>query len=898
MQSAHIGDVDIRIIYCSPLATFARDKTVNQLNMGSIAYTPRVVIIGAGIVGTNLADELVSRGWSNITVVEQGPLDLPGGSTSHAPGLVFQTNPSRTMSRFARYTMEKLLSLEEEGQSCYNQVGGLEIATTPERVEELKRKHGYASSWDIEAHLLNPDECLEKYPLLDKAQVLGGLHIPSDGLALAARAVQLLIKRTSKAGVQYIDKTPVTGIERLDGHVTGVKTPNGTIPADIVVSCAGFWGVEIGAMVGLTVPLLPLAHQYVKTTAVSGLAGKNSQPNGASLPILRHQDQDLYYREHGDQIGIGYYGHDPKPVVAKSLGPTPSKTDDKTMPSRLEFTPNDFAPAWKESQSFLPALQQTTIADGFDGIFSFTPDGMPLLGEAPQTKGFYVAEAVWVTHSCGVARSVAELLTDGKSSIDLTECDIRRFEEVQLTKSYIHTTSAQNFVEVYDILHPLQPRENPRNIRVSPFHARQVSLGAYFLEGGAWERPYWYESNAKLISSLPAPWTPVHRDPWSSRYYNPIAAAEAYQTRNGVAMYDMTPLRRLEVYGPGAATLLQRLCTGDVSKDPGAVTYTLLLDAHGGIKSDITVARLDHLTFQVGCNGPADTAYFSREALTQSTTTPSQYVTVRDITSGTCCVGLWGPKARSVLAGICAADLTNTPKTGLRYFRCKRTSIAAIPVTLMRLSYVGELGWEIYTTSDRGQALWDAIWAAGEPHGVIAAGRTAFNSLRLEKGYRSYGADMTSEHGPEEAGLGWAVKMGKEGGFVGRDALAKLAETGKSAPRKLRCLVVDDGRSVVLGKEPVFIHKQSHANGTAQMPPHHHLTVNGSTPSRHPHEKAIGYITSAAFGYTVGKPIAYGWLNNGVEEGDKVEIEYFGKRIVATVTAEPLVDPGMERLRG
>ncbi|KAJ9641144.1 hypothetical protein H2199_005812 [Coniosporium tulheliwenetii] len=813
--------------------------------MGSVTppSLPRVVIIGAGIVGTNLADELVLRGWTDITVIDQGPLDMPGGSTSHAPGLVFQTNPSKTMTLFAKYTVEKLLSLEWDGENCFNQVGGLEVATTPARLEELKRKHGYAASWGIDARLISAEECLKIYPNLNKDMVLGGLHIPSDGLALAAGAVQLLIARTREAGVRYLGSTPVTGIERAEGHVTGVTTPNGTVPADIVVSCAGFWGVE--------------------TTAVPALAGRNPRPNGASLPILRHQDQDLYYREHGDQYGIGYYGHKPMPVVAASLGLTPEHVDKKNMPSRLEFTPEDFDPAWKESRKLLPALQGTEIADGFNGIFSFTPDGGPLVGQAPHLDGFYVAEAVWVTHSAGVARAVAEVLTTGRSKIDLADCELSRFEEVQLTPEYVKETSQQNFVEVYDILHPLQPRESPRDLRVSPFHARQHELGAFFLEAGAWERPYWYKANERLVKDLPLEWQPVERDAWSTRYYSPIAAAEAWKTRTAVAMYDMTPLRRLEVSGPGAVDLLQRLCTGDVSKKPGAVTYTLFLNEYGGVRSDLTVARIEDELFQVGVNGPVDTAYVTRAARLQSRQTPNRWVQVRDITGGTCCIGLWGPRARDVITSVSADDFTNK---GLRFFRCKKANIAGIPVTAMRLSYVGELGWEIYTSADRGQALWDVLWKAGQPHGVVAAGRSAFNALRLEKGYRSWGADMTTEHDPYEAGVGFAVKAGKEG-YVGRVALEGRSE--KTATQRLRCLTVDDGRSVVLGKEPVF--------------------HNG---------KSIGYVTSAAFGYTIRKPVAYAYLPSTVVEGDSVEIEYFGRRIPATVTPEPLYDPDMSRLRG
>ena len=828
-----------------------------------MSLAQRVVIIGAGIVGTNLADELVSLGWSDITVVEQGPLEMPGGSTSHAPGLVFQTNPSKSMTLFAKYTVEKLLSLEKDGASCFNQVGGLEVATTPERLQELKRKHGYATSWGIEASLITPQECLQRYPLLNPDVVLGGLHIPSDGLALAARATQLLIERTRTAGVTYLGGTPVTGIEQADGRVTGVQTPNGVVPADVVVSCAGFWGVEVGAMVGMSIPLLPLAHQYVKTTAVPQLVGRNDQPNGAGLPILRHQDQDLYYREHGDRYGIGSYGHRPMPVVAASLGLTPEQVDEHHMPSRLAFTPEDFEPAWKASQELLPALAGTEIADGFNGIFSFTPDGGSVVGQSPDVDGFWVAEAVWVTHSAGIARAVAEVLTTGRSRIDLAECEVSRFEDVQIARSYVEETSQQNFVEIYDILHPLQPKESPRNLRVSPFHARQRELGAVFFEGGAWERPYWYEANAALVDELPAEWQPVERDAWSSRFYSPVAAVEAWKTRTAVAMFDMTPLRRLEVSGPGAVDLLQRLCTGDVAKKPGAVTYTLLLDEQGGIRSDITVARLDEETFQVGANGPVDLVYLNREARRQRRETPERWVQVRDITGGTCCIGLWGPYARDLVASISPDDFSNE---GLRFFRNKKATIGGVRVTAMRLSYVGELGWELYTTADNGQRLWDALWQAGQSYGVVAAGRTAFNALRLEKGYRSWGTDMTTEHDPYEAGVGFAVRMAKES-FVGRSALEGRSED--TASRRLRCLTVDDGRSVVLGKEPVLLDGER-----------------------------VGYVTSSAFGYTVGKPIAYAYLPSSLGEGATVELEYFGRRITATVTPEPLYDPEMTRLRG
>ncbi|CAI7583352.1 unnamed protein product [Penicillium bialowiezense] len=825
-----------------------------------MSQSQRVVIIGAGIVGTNLADELVSRGWKDITVVEQGPLSMPGGSTSHAPGLVFQTNTSKTMTHLARYTVEKLLSIKKDGKTCFNQVGGLEVATTPARLEELKRKHGYATSWGIESRLVSAEECFQR------DMVLGGLHIPSDGLALAARATQLLIERTTKAGVRYLGHTPVTGIERAGRRVTGVNTPGGIIPAEIVVSCAGFWGVELGAMVGVQIPLLPLAHQYAKTTAVPALAGRaiNSSINGmnAELPILRHQDQDLYYREHGDQYGIGYYGHRPMPVVASSLGLTPQHVDDKHMPSRLDFTTEDFDPAWKETQKLLPILQQTEIADGFNGIFSFTPDGGPILGQPSHLDGFYVAEAVWVTHSAGVARALAQILTTGQSEIDVSECQLSRFEQIQLSHDYVSETSQQNFVEIYDILHPLQPRTSPRNLRVSPFHARESELGAFFLETGGWERPWWYEANKDLVKALPLSWKPVDRDPWSAQFHSPISAAEAWKTRNAVAMFDMTAFHRFEVSGPGAVSLLQRLTTSDMTTKVGTVTYTLLLNNHGKILTDIFTHRLAEDVFQIGANTATDLAYLEREASIQGQNSPAKWVQVRDITGSTCCIGLWGPRARDVLSGITTEDLSNA---GLPYFSLKNTILAGIPVTLIRKSYVGELGWEIQTSAEYGQRLWDTIWQAGKLHGLIAAGRSAFNSMRIEKGYRIYGSDMTTEHNPFEAGVSHAVDPTKSADFVGKAALQRLA--AQTPARRLRPLTIDDGRSMVLGKEPVL--------------------CNG---------KPAGYVTSAAFGYSIGKPVAYAWLPGNLGDGESVELVYFGKKIRATVAAESLYDPEMSRL--
>ena len=822
--------------------------------MSTPGATPRVVVIGAGIVGANLADELTLRGWSDVTVLDQGPLPLAGGSTSHAPGLVFQTNSSRSMVQFATYTVDKLKGLDVDGAWCFNQVGGLEVATTPERLVELERRLGWAQAAGVAGEVVGPEECVARHPLLDRDQVLGGLWTPTDGLAKAPRAVVALMRRATAAGAVFRGNVRVLDVEKSGGRVTGVRTTDGVVPADVVVTCAGFWGPAVGAMVGMRVPLLPLAHQYAKSGQLPELVGRNSELAEAGLPIVRHQDRDLYFREHGDRLGIGSYAHRPMPVRLTDLDDDGEVTT-ASMPSMLPFTEEDFASSWEDSQVLLPALRGSKVEEGFNGVFSFTPDGGSLVGESKEVAGFYVAEAVWVTHSAGIARAVAELLVDGRSSVDLHALDVHRFEEVQLDPGYVSETSQQNFVEIYDILHPLQPRTSPRDLRTSPFHAREVELGAVFLEAGGWERPHWYEANADLVDALPPEWRPPARDSWSGQFHSPVAAVEAWKTRTAVAMYDMTPLKRVEVSGPGSVEFLERLTTSTMDKSVGSVTYTLFLDGAGGVRSDVTVARLGPELFQIGINSGADTAYLQREA-------PAG-VTVRDTTGGTCCVGLWGPLAREVIARVSGDDFSNE---GLKYFRARRATVGGVPVTALRLSYVGELGWEIYTSAEHGARLWDALWAAGRESGIVAAGRAAFNALRLEKGYRSWGTDMTTEHDPYEAGVGFAVRSPLDS-FVGGPALA--GRSAETVSRKLTCLTVDDGRSVVLGGEPVLV------DGTV-----------------------AGYVTSAAFGPTVGRPVAYAWLPAGLPVGAGVEIQYFADRVAASVAAEPLVDPGMERIRG
>lgn len=791
--------------------------------------SPRVVVIGSGVVGAAVADELTERGWTDVTVLDRGALALPGGSSSHAPGLVFQANPNRTMGRFARYTVEKLSGLDVDGLWCFNQVGGLEVATLPERVDELHRRQGHLASIGVPAQVVGPQECARLHPLVEQDAVLAGLHIPTDGLAKAPRAVEAQARRATARGARFLGEQRVVEVVQAGGRVTAVRTETDTFPADFVVQCTGFWGPLTGALVGLPTPLLPMAHQFARTAPVPGLADLGTRE--AAAPVLRHQDKDLYFREFGARLGIGSYAHRPIPVDPANL---PTHTD---MPSSLDFTPEDWAPAYADARALLPALEGVEIEHGFNGVFSFTADGMPLLGEHPTLSGYWVAEAVWVTHSCGVARALAEWMVDGHPSLDVHGCDLNRFTEAQRSPAYVEQRASRNFAEVYDILHPLDPPAAPRPMRTSPFHPRHVELGAVFTEIGGWERPLWFASNA----AAPAP----ERDAWAVKHWSPIAVGEALATRESVALYDMTPLTRVEVSGPGACAFLDGLTSNTVDVAVGRVVYTLMLTAAGGVLSDLTVTRLGAELFQVGANGEVDVDRLRRLA-------PAG-VSVRDVTAGTCGVGLWGPRALDVLSAVSTDDLT------FGYFRARTIHVGAIPVLALRVSYVGELGWELYTSADQGLALWDALWAAGAEHGMVPAGRHAFTSLRLEKGYRASGADMTSEDTAVEAGLAFAVKPGEYPG-----AAATLAD-----PRRRLVPLQLDPAHAVLGGEPVFAG-----------------------------EACVGHVTSAAYAPSIGAFLAYARVPTALAEpGTALTVQYVGEHLPAVVVSEPVFDPEGKRLR-
>lgn len=805
-----------------------------------------VVIVGAGIVGCSAAYHLSKLGWRDIVVVDQGPLFETGGSTSHAPGLIFQTNSSRLMTEMAKYTVGLLGDLTYEGEPCFYPVGGIEVAYTEERLTDLMRRQGWATSYGLETHLITPREVKDHIPILNDKVIKGGYYVPSDGDTRGWQAAGSLAEKAIASGAaEFNGKVRVTGIETRNGHVSAVNTDQGRITCDYLLLCTNIWGPVLADPLGIRLPLMAVEHQYLITEPLAELAGET---RFIAHPILRHQDYAMYFRQHADAYGIGSYKHDPLLVDPHDIG----------MTAMRPFTPGDFDTAERAAAELLPPLKGKPYATQFNGMFTFTIDGFPIMGES-HVRGLWTAIGIWVTHSGGAGKTIAEWMTHGHTEWDTREANINRFHSHQASPPYIHARCAQQYREVYDIIHPLQQMESPRNLRLASFHSRLVEQGGHFFESAGWEVAQWYEANRSLAENyegqIPA------RQGWEARNWSPIQGAEHLAVREHAGLFNLSGFTRIMVAGPGALALLQRLTANDIDRPLGTVVYTAMLNNAGGIKADVTVTRhsTDRFVILTGAsNGQQDLAWIRGHAPQDGS------VFVFDMTSESAGIGLWGPAARDILASTTSSDISNA---AFPYFTSKSLYVGTVPVIALRLSYAGELGWELYCASEKGQHLWDVLWESGQPYGLIAAGNGAFNSLRLEKGYRAWGSDIHTEYTPDEAGLGWAVRL-EQGDFIGRDALIRSREQGVA--RRLCCMTLDDPEAVVLGKEPIRVDQE-----------------------------VVGYVTSADYGYSVGKHIVYGYLPvRYASVGQSVTITYFDQNHLATVVEDPLFDPGMTRLKG
>lgn len=811
----------------------------------------RIVIIGAGIVGCTTAYHLAKLGWRDIVVLDQNELYETGGSTSHAPGLIFQTNSSKMMAGFAMETVELIKSFDTPAKRTLYQTGSLEVAYTPARLADLYRRQGWATAYGLEGHVISPAEVQALIPLLDPAVIHGGYYVPSDADAKAVNYVEQLAAAAQEEGaVKFYGDVPVLDLEfeTQRNRISGVVTPQGKIKTELVLLCTNIWAPVLGDKVGVKIPLLAVEHQYAITEPLPELAGETRE---VVHPILRHQDHAMYFRQHFDAYGVGSYQHEPLLVDPFTVG----------RRAKRDFTPEHFDQAWKSTKALLPPLGQVGLKTRFNGMFAFTIDGMPILGES-QVKGFWTAVGIWVTHSGGVARAVANWLNDGGTDQDLREADINRFHAHETTASFVLARCHTQYDEVYDILHPLDQLKHPRGLRVAPYQARLEAQRGHFFASAGWEVAHWYERNARLLDVYGDRVPP--REGWAARNWSRLEGIEHLAVRQHAGLFNLSPFTKIEVRGPQALPLLEHLAANKLDRPAGTVVYTAFCNERGGIRADLTVTRLGDDSFLVltgGSTGPRDLDWIRRQA--DRLGYGDGALSITDRTSAYAGLGLWGPKARDILQSLTPADVSNE---AFRYFTAQPLEIGPVPAYALRLSYVGELGWEIYCPVEYGLRLWDLLWNAGQAHGLIACGGAAFNTLRLEKGYRLWGADIHTEYNPYEAGLGWAVRLQK-GNFLGRDALAQLKEQDLRC--KLCCLTFDDPQAVALGKEPIL--------------------SNGRT---------LGYVTSAGYGYSVAEFIFYGYLPiEHAGPGSQVEVAYFDRRFGATVTDEPLFDPQQSRLK-
>jgi 4-methylaminobutanoate oxidase (formaldehyde-forming) len=806
----------------------------------------RAVIIGGGVGGTSIAYHLAELGWADVLLVDRA--ELTSGSTFHSAGLVGQLRSSVTLTKMMMYGVElyRRLAAETGVDPSWHEVGSLRLASTTERMEELTRQAGWAKTFGLPLALIGPQEAGALFPLMSLEGVLGAVHLPTDGWLDPSGLAQAMAAGARKRGVRIETHTRVTGIDVQAGRVTGVRVmrqgEERSIAAEVVVNAGGMFAPEIGRLAGVNVPIIPMAHEYLFTEPIEGVS--------SSLPTMRDPDNLVYYREEVGGLCMGGYERHPAPW---SLDGVPADFNGKLL-----------APDWPRFAEIMdgairrvPAIADAGINRMINGPEGFTPDNEFILGES-EIRGFFVAAgfcAHGIAGAGGIGRQVASWIVEGEPELDLWKMDIRRFGPHYRSPAFTLARTIENYSTYYDIHYPNEERRAARPLRLSSTYPRLVGLGAAFGEKSGWERPNWFESNA--VTGDPG----LRPRGWAGQHWSPAIGAEALATRTAAGIFDESSFSKIEVAGPGACPFLQGLCANDIDRPVGSIVYTQMLNRRGGIECDFTVTRLavDRFLIVTGTAfGNHDLGWIRKHAPDDGS------VAVEDRTSAMACLGLWGPRARDILATCTRDDVSDA---GFPYLSARRITVGDAPVLALRVTYVGELGWELYPPTEYGVALWDTLWAAGRTHGLTACGYRAIDALRLEKGYRVWSSDITPDETPYEAGLGFAVRLDKRVDFVGREALVAAKAAG---PRKrLRCLVLDDPRSVALGNEPV--------------------RIDGAV---------VGRVTSGGYGFAVERSIAYAYLPpDRAAIGTRGEVEVFGEWVGFEVASEPLYDPAGERIR-
>jgi len=838
--------------------------------MSTLPRSARAVIIGAGIVGNSIAYHLGKLGWSDLVMVDKGPLPNPGGSTGHASNFIFPVDHSKEMTAL---TADSVRQYKELG--VFTESGGIEVARTEERMQELQRRMSSALAWGIEpASIITPSEVKDLVPYIDESVILGGFYVPSVGVVDSLHAGTLMRETHQKTGALHVSpNTEVLGIDVERGRIRRVRTARGDIETEVVVIACGVWSPAIARMAGASIPLTPAVHQMIDVGPVPRFA--NAQKH-IEYPIVRDMDTNMYERQDGSGLEIGSYAHRP---ILHDVEEIPSIEEAALSPTELPFTQADFDLQMEHALELMPEIvgdESVGVKYAINGLLSLTPDGMPLLGETPEVKGLWSVAAVWIKEGPGIGRAVAEWMTHGESEIDLHSSDIARFYEHQKTRTHIRARTAEGFNKTYGIVHPSEQWASNRDVRLSPFNARERELGAVFYEAMGWERPQWYESNAPLLDEY-ADRVSRRDAEWESRWWSPIISAEHLAMRDRAGMFDLTAFHIFDVLGPGALATVQRVSLRQMDVPVGRVVYTPLLTPNGGFRSDLTIMRLGTEQFRVvtgAAHGMADMKWFRDNCPEDGS------AQIADHTSGICTLGLWGPRARDILASVTSADVSHD---GFAFASCRTIEVDTLRVLASRISYVGDLGWELYVPTEHGQKLWDLLWEAGQPHGVVPVGIGVYGTTgRLEKCYRAYGAELESEYNVVEAGMSGA-KLKRED-FIGREA--HLRHRDADAAAILCTLTVEDHTSAsgvkryMLGREPI-------------------LGRDGA-----PLVDAKGrrsYVTSAGAGPSIGKHILMAYLPpEQAREGERLQVEYLGERypvVVAAVGAKPVFDPENKRLR-
>jgi 4-methylaminobutanoate oxidase (formaldehyde-forming) len=808
-----------------------------------MADAARVVIIGGGVGGTAIAYHLAHLGWTDVMLLDRA--ELTSGSTFHSAGLVGQLRASPTLTRMMVDSVAtyRQLAAETGVDPGWREVGSLRLASSDERMEELRRQAGWAKAYGLEMALVSAEGARERFPLMSTDDVRGAAWLPTDGYLDPSGLTQALAAGARQHGVTIRPRTRVTGIAVANGRVTGVETDAGSITCEVVVNAGGMFAPEIGRMAGVTVPVIPFAHQYLVTEPIVGVTPE--------LPQLRDPDGLVYFRPEVAGLVMGGYERSPAPW---GLDGIPADFNGKLLPPDWPR----FEEISRGAQRRVPAMADAGVRQVINGPEGFTPDNEFILGES-DVRGFFVAagfSAHGIAGAGGMGRQMAHWIVDGEPEYDLWKMDIRRFGASYQSRAYTLARSTENYATYYDIHYPYEERQSGRPLHVSPTYDRLAELGASFGEKAGWERPNWFEANANGGDEALRP------RGWAGQHWSRAIGAEALATRQAAALYDETSFAKIEVSGPGATALLQRLCSNDVDRSVGRVTYTSMLNRRGGIECDFTVTRLAEDRFFIVTGtafGTHDQRWIGDHAPRDGS------VEIADRTFDHACLGLWGPRARDILASVCADDLSDA---AFRYLTARPITVAGMPVLALRVTYVGELGWELYGAMDDGLALWDTLWAAGQPHGMVAGGYRAIDSLRLEKGYRVWSSDITPDDTPFQAGLGFAIRLDKDPGFIGQEALRVASDAAPD--RRLSCVVLDEPLAVALGNEPIRAADQ-----------------------------VVGRVTSGGYGFAVGASIAFGYLPVALAEpGGRCEVEVFGEWIGATVMAEPLYDPTNARIRG